>query len=114
MQEFLNNLIKSFSIKKWEKEHKTSEEADEKSLILIPGKDKCDHGIFFDEKAAQELLDNAIVDPNLDLDVAFVLGNPASLEIRKRWPRLNGLCPLGCGFNGIYYASFAHYTMGDW
>ena len=35
-------------------------------------------------------------------------------EIAARWPRLCGLCPLGCGYNGIFYASYLHYVMGDW
>ena len=53
----------------------------------------CNHGIAFDRLAAA------------DLSVA---------EIRKRWPRLFGKCPKGCGYDGIYYASSEHYTMGDW
>lgn len=56
---------------------------------------ECDHGVVFDEDAAEaEQL--------------------SSHEIQKRWPRLTGLCPLGCGFNGIGYASFKHYVYGDW
>lgn len=35
-------------------------------------------------------------------------------EVRQQFPRLSGLCPKGCGYNGIYYASFAHYLHGDW
>lgn len=58
-----------------------------------PSADMCDHGIRFDDKVAESM------------DVA---------EIRKRWPRLNGPCPLGCGYVGIYYASRAHYVYGDW
>jgi hypothetical protein len=70
----------------------------------------CDHGVTFDERAAAKLL--AGWQPS---DVtAFVMGNPMSQEVRKRWPRLHGLCPKGCGFSGIAYASDAHYTMGDW
>jgi len=53
----------------------------------------CTHGIIFNEDEAQSLPLN---------------------EIRKRWPRLCGKCPLGCGFNGIAYASLAHYLYGDW
>ena len=34
--------------------------------------------------------------------------------IRKRWPRLDGKCPKGCGYVGIYYASFIHYIAGDY
>lgn len=54
---------------------------------------ECDHSVSFDEKAAKEL---------------------SASEIRRRWPRLDGLCPKGCGFNGIAYASFLHYVSGDW
>lgn len=53
----------------------------------------CSHGLQFDLEAAK------------DLSVA---------EIRKRWPRLFGVCPLGCGFDGIGYVSSAHYVYGDW
>lgn len=53
----------------------------------------CDHGVQFDAEAARGL------DAN---------------EVRKRWPRGFGNCPKGCGFNGIAYASFEHYTAGDW
>lgn len=53
----------------------------------------CNHGVTFDENAAK------------GLDV---------YEVRKRWPRLFGNCPKGCGYNGIAYASFAHYVCGDW
>ena len=55
---------------------------------------KCDHGVTFDMEAAE-----AVADP---------------VEIRRRWPRLEGTCPKGCGFNGIAYASKAHYVFGDW
>jgi hypothetical protein len=54
---------------------------------------ECDHGVTFDEVAARGL---------------------DAHEVRKRWPRLGGNCKLGCGYNGIYYASFMHYLMGDW
>lgn len=53
----------------------------------------CDHGITF------------------DLRVAF---NLSSDQVRRRWPRLNGLCPKGCGYDGVYYASYIHYIYGDW
>jgi hypothetical protein len=59
--------------------------------------DLCDHGVTFDEAAARELA-----------------AAQASVEVRKRWPRLRGECPKGCGFRGIAYASYAHYLMGDW
>ena len=53
----------------------------------------CFHGVHFDYEAAKDL---------------------SSHEVRIRWPRLSGLCPLGCGYNGISYASAEHYTCGDW
>lgn len=55
--------------------------------------DACTHGVSYDKQAAA--------------------GLPSS-EVRKRWPRLSGACPKGCGYSGIYYASFEHYMMGDW
>lgn len=53
----------------------------------------CDHGVSFDEPAAR--------------------GLPV-LEVRTRWPRGDGPCPKGCGFNGVAYANWAHYMSGDW
>jgi hypothetical protein len=53
----------------------------------------CDHGITFDAKAAR--------------------GLPAA-EVRRRWPRLDGRCPKGCGYVGIAYVSREHYYCGDW
>lgn len=53
----------------------------------------CFHGVTFDYEAAKGL---------------------SSHEVKKRWPRLSGQCPLGCGYNGISYASAEHYTCGDW
>ena len=58
-------------------------------------KEKCDHGVTFDHEAARaEKL--------------------SSYQVRERWPRLFGECPKGCGFNGIGYASRAHFVYGDW
>lgn len=72
--------------------------------------DECDHGVTFDEAEAKKLLTGwRPKDPG-----EFIWGNPASSEVRKRWPRLQGKCPKGCGFDGIAYASMNHYTMGDW
>jgi hypothetical protein len=70
----------------------------------------CDHGVTFDEEAARALLSNR--HPATALD--FIMGDPSSSEIRRRWPRLCGKCPKGCGFDGIAYASHMHYLMGDW
>jgi hypothetical protein len=84
-------------------------DADGKPLTADTG-EPCNHGITFDEDAALELIRNWS-----PADAAeFIVGPPGSREIRKRWPRLFGVCPLGCGYQGIYYASWAHYTMGDW
>lgn len=56
---------------------------------------ECDHGITFDAaKAASYRL--------------------TASEVRKRWPRLDGECPKGCGYCGIYYAGNAHYRGGNW
>jgi len=43
-----------------------------------------------------------------------VAGNPRAAAVRRRFPRLAGPSPKGCGYSGIYYASWAHYSMGDW
>ena len=53
----------------------------------------CTHGVTFDSEASQRL---------------------SSDDVRKKWPRLSGECPLGCGFNGFGYASLEHYIAGDW
>jgi len=71
---------------------------------------ECDHGIFFDEEEAERMLEGWKPATTVD----FIMGNPAAMEIRKRWPRLHGPCPKGCGFVGIAYASWAHYVAGDW
>lgn len=34
-------------------------------------------------------------------------------EVRKRWPRFQGICPE-CNQQVIAYASMAHYILGDW
>lgn len=80
-----------------------------------PDEKTCDHGVTFDEDAARALL--AAAPPPKDA-VDFIMGNSASAEIKKRWPRgwftAEKPCPKGCSFRGIAYASYAHYTMGDW
>lgn len=53
----------------------------------------CQHGVTFDEQRAQGM---------------------SAGEVRFRWPRLDGECPLGCGYRGTHYASKAHYVWGDW
>lgn len=68
--------------------------ADELDNVLAKGTEvECNHGVTFDEDAARGL---------------------SAEEVRKRWPRLAAGCPFGCGFRGIYYASYAHYLCGDW
>lgn len=70
----------------------------------------CDHGITFDADEANKLLEGW-----KPKDAAEIIaGNPARTEIRKRWPRLCGPCPKGCGYVGISYASPQHYIAGDW
>lgn len=84
--------------------------ADEDLLIRVRDPNTCTHGVTFDLKEAKKILG----DWKAHNATEFVMGNPAAAEIRKRWPRLNGICPLGCGYCGIYYASPEHYAMGDW
>lgn len=71
---------------------------------------ECDHGVTFDPVEAEKIL--AGWKPKDDVD--FVMGNPAAAEVRRRWPRLFGKCPKGCGYEGIYYASMEHLVAGDW
>jgi hypothetical protein len=58
-----------------------------------PACDECDHGVTFDPIASRGL---------------------SRAEIRKRWPRMSGVCPKGCGFYGAAYASYEHYIAGNW
>jgi hypothetical protein len=61
-----------------------------------PKQAACDHGIIFDEDEYKESK------------------SMTAAEVQKRWPRGWGLCPKGCGYNGIAYASYMHYIAGDW
>jgi len=70
----------------------------------------CHHGVTFDLEEAEKVLG----DWRPSSPGEFVMGNPNAAEVRRRWPRLNGPCPLGCGYVGIYYASREHYILGDW
>jgi hypothetical protein len=72
--------------------------------------ERCDHGVTFDEEEAHKVLGEW----QAKSDVEFIMGNPASRNIRRLWPRLDGKCPKGCGYVGIGYASEAHYILGDW
>ena len=56
---------------------------------------KCDHGIVFDLAECRKL-------------------GLSSDEVRKKYPRHNGLCPKGCGFYGIAYQGYQHFTAGAW
>lgn len=75
-------------------------------------KSTCDHGVTFDLKEAKKMMAETPHD-NSD-PVNFIMGSPAHDQIRKRWPRLDGLCPKGCGYRGIAYASMDHLRYGDW
>lgn len=54
----------------------------------------CKHGLIFDDTKINDKMSTA--------------------EVRKMYPRLDGACPLNCGYSGIAYASYQHYTFGDW
>jgi hypothetical protein len=49
--------------------------------------------------------------PKFDLEEAEKPENHT--KVRELWPRFCGKCP-DCDYNGILYASFAHYIAGDW
>jgi hypothetical protein len=70
----------------------------------------CDHGVTFDEDEARKIVESW----RPDSPASFIIGPPGAAEVRKRWPRLMGTCPKGCGFHGIAYASSTHYVFGDW
>lgn len=52
----------------------------------------CNHGCYFDKDDAKDC---------------------TPYEVRARWPRFFGEC-RECGYQGIYYDSYAHYIWGDW
>jgi hypothetical protein len=56
-------------------------------------RENCNHGVVYNSEEA---------------------AGRSSYEVREKFPRLSGYCPLGCGYYGVYYASFEHYVMGDW
>lgn len=66
---------------------------DVESIEKRAEKPGCDHGVAFDREASKGL---------------------DAYEVRRRWPRLDGKCPKGCGYSGIAYASSEHYYSGDW
>lgn len=49
--------------------------------------------------------------PECPFDAEAARGLEA-FEVRRRWPRLDHVCP--CGRRGVIYASKEHYVMGDW
>lgn len=70
----------------------------------------CDHGIVFDETEAKRILGQWQPKDATD----FIMGSPKHAAVRKKFPRLDGPCPKGCGYTGIAYASAEHYAYGDW
>ena len=64
-----------------------------------PAARECDHGVRFPATRDGELA---------------VFRHLSCSEIRQCFPRLDGPCPLGCGYDGIAYASTGHYVAGDW
>lgn len=71
----------------------TDPKTGEVRVVPPPDPETCDHGVTFDDFAARGL---------------------DEYEVRRSWPRLMGVCPRGCGFVGIAYASPLHYIRGDW
>ena len=57
--------------------------------------ESCTHGVVFDLENVKRL-------------------SLSSRDIKTLYPRLSGVCPLGCGYNGIAYASYEHFVYGDW
>lgn len=91
----------------------TSDEVSEKlEAVRRELVEKCPHTSVmptFDEEEAKKVLGEWEAKSALE----FVTGNPASQEIRRRWPRFHGTCP-DCKGKLVLYASWAHYAMGDW
>lgn len=65
----------------------------EMRVNVTSGDERCDHGLRFDEAEAEGL---------------------SASEVRRRFPRLFGDCPKGCGFRGIAYVSMHHFYAGSW
>lgn len=88
---------------------------EEDRIIKIPDQEKCDHGVFFDLEEAKKILEETKENNSGDPALDFIMGPVnATSKIRKRFPRLDGKCPKGCGFYGAAYASYEHYIYGDW
>ncbi len=109
LEEIIAQMDKSF-----DELGKRNAEAHAKYDAEHPEQAGCNHGVFFDLEEAKKILDQSVIDPDEDPALSFIMGPSTTPEIRKRFPRLCGLCPKGCGYNGIYYASYEHYTYGDW
>lgn len=73
---------------------------------------QCKHGVMFDVEQAKAIMAEVreVNKGRSSIEVAALMVQ----EIRNRFPRLHGRCPLGCGFEGICYASTDHYVFGDW
>lgn len=71
----------------------------------------CDHDVVFDRIECENLSKEHKLTRSESLEVHNTI---LVQMIRERWPRLDGQCPLGCGFHGIAYASVLHYVCGDW
>jgi len=63
--------------------------------LSLPLYEFCTHGLVFDQDKASAI-------------------NARLSTVRVMWPRLDGACPLGCGYTGIAYASDAHRIWGGW
>lgn len=75
---------------------KAAIEGENRLVLKLTEHKDCDHGVVFGEEEYKK-------HPNM-----------TSAEVKKRWPRGWGLCPKGCGYEGIACASFLHYIAGDW
>ena len=51
--------------------------------------------------------------PKFPSDEEFKGNLMSASEVRRKYPRWDGLCPK-CGYNGIKYASRLHYYAGDY
>lgn len=60
--------------------------------------DVCTHGNYFPAEGTAQFKD---------------LDKMRATQIRDRYPRFEGTCPL-CGWHGIHYASYAQFIYGDY
>ena len=78
----------------------------------------CTHGVTFDLEAAKVILAQPSKSHGDEPGLDFIMGHSGSSEVKRRWPRgfftPERPCPL-CGYDkGVVYASYEHYTLGDW